>query len=68
MSKRSIDRCGRCGELFQRGGVRTLVTDQGRELMCKLCFLKLPEQDRRYRERKSKLPDEVSYSQGELPF
>ena len=60
--------CASCHEAFTAGSIRTINVYGLVTYICRTCFLKLSEKDRRNRKREPKLPEEVIYSQDELPF
>lgn len=60
--------CFRCQQPLTAGNIRTAYWTDIRVHVCKLCFLKLPKEDRRHSKREGQLVNEVTYSQPELPF
>ena len=60
--------CAVCFAPLEAKSIRSTYLMGVRVFVCKLCFLKLPEEYRSHRESKPQLPSEVTYRQEELPF
>lgn len=68
MSKLPMWKCETCGTPLAAGQFRIVTYAEARVKLCKLCFLKLSEQDRADSKRQTKLRHQVEYTQTELPF
>lgn len=60
--------CEFCGSPFGLKDLRTVCLTGRVYHLCKLCFLKLPEEDRAHSKAETKLRHQVEYTQAELPF